>query len=227
MENQTLLKILASREDLSDYLFHFTKGKNAFETLTVILNDGLLKDVNKRGYLCFTEAPLTALFNMFQIFERYKNPMYAPYGIGIKKELLYNMGCRPVIYGTYEDFEAFPKQLLWRCVEYKPKVNDYSWLREWRLKSDVFSLPKDTIVITKTDYEQILLMRDTGDVFDFDGDIEDGEYHSYVTGGFERLYKGISMEDIQNVCMLSKAELENILMTQKPGDVENRFLGWL
>ena len=55
MENQTLLNILASREDISDYLFHFTKGKNAFETLTAILNDGILKDVNNQGYLCFSE----------------------------------------------------------------------------------------------------------------------------------------------------------------------------
>ena len=105
-------------------------------------------------------------------------------------------------------------------------MNDYSWLREWRLKSEVFSLPKDTIVITKTDYEQIQLMKDTGDDLDFDGDVEDGEYHGYVTGGFERLFKGISMEDIQNVCMLSKAELEYILATQIIGGVESKIPGW-
>lgn len=87
MVNSTLLQILASREDLSDYLFHFTRGKKAFETLEKILNDGKLKDVYKRGYLCFTEAPLTTLYNMFQIFERYDNPMYAPYGIGLKKKV--------------------------------------------------------------------------------------------------------------------------------------------
>lgn len=85
MVNSTLLQILASREDLSDYLFHFTRGKKAFETLEKILNDGKLKDIYERGCLCFTEAPLTTLYNMFQIFERYDNPMYAPYGIGLKK----------------------------------------------------------------------------------------------------------------------------------------------
>lgn len=226
MVNQTLAQILASREDISEYLFHFTKGKNAFETLISILNDGKLKDVNRRGYLCFTEAPLTTLYNMFQIFERYDNPMYAPYGIGIKKNLLFNEGCRPVIYGTKEDFCTFPKHLYWRCEEYKPGIKDYSWLREWRIKSASYNLPEDSIIITKTDYEQILLMKDTGDDFDFDGDIEDGEYHGYVTGGFQRMYKGVSMEDIRNVCTLSKVELEKILSTQKPGDIENRVLGW-
>lgn len=225
MANRTLLHIMASREDVSDYLFHFTKGKKAFETLEAILNDGKLKDVNKRGYLCFTEAPLTTLFNMFQIFERYDSPMYAPYGIGIKKNLLFNEGCRPVIYGTKEDFGTFPKHLYWRCEEYMPGIKDYSWLREWRIKSESYNLPEDSIIITKTECEQILLMKDT-DVIDFDGDIEDGEYHGYVTGGFQRVYKGVSMEDIRNVCALSKVELENILSTQKVGDIENRVLGW-
>ena len=226
MINSTLLHILASREDISDYLFHFTKGKKAFETLGAILNDGKIKDVNKRGYLCFTEAPLTALYSMFQIFERYDSPMYAPYGIGIKKDLLYNEGCRPVIYGTKEDFDTIPKHLYWRCEEYVPDTRDYSWLREWRIKSASYNLSVDCIIITKTEYEQILLMKDTCDSFDFDGDIEDGEYHGYVTSGFERMYKGVSMEEIRNVCTLSKVGLEKILSTQKVGDIENRTLGW-
>lgn len=226
MVNSTLLQILASREDLSDYLFHFTKGKNAFETLEKILNDGKLKDIYTRGCLCFTEAPLTTLYNMFQIFERYDNPMYAPYGIGLKKKSLYNKGCRPVIYGTKEDFETFPEQLQWRCEEYMPDAKDYSWLREWRIKSESYDIPKECIVITKTENEQSLLMKDTGDDFDFDGDIEDGEYHGYVTGSFQRIYRGVSMENIQKICTFSKAELEKILSNQKVGDVEERNLGW-
>lgn len=226
MKNQTLLDILASREDLSDYLFHFTKGKYAFETLKIILNEGILKDVNKRGYLCFTEAPVTALFNMFQIFERCKNPMYAPYGIGIKKNLLYNDGCRPVIYGTIEDFGTFPKHLYWRCEEYKPDEKDYSWLREWRLKIKEFKLPiEDCIVITKTDHEQLELMQCTDDI-DFDGDIDDGEFHGYATCGLERKYKGVSMENIKEVCDLSKSDMFKLLSKQNIGDVDNRILGY-
>lgn len=153
MINSTLLHILASREDISEYLFHFTKGKNAFETLRTILNDGKLKDVYKRGFLCFTEAPLTTLYSMFQIFERYDRPMYSPYGVGIKKDLLFNEGCRPVIYGTKEDFVTFPKHLYWRCEEYTPGIRDYTWLREWRIKSASYSLPVDCIIVTKTEYE--------------------------------------------------------------------------
>lgn len=50
--NKTLLKILSAREDISDYLFHFTKGSDAKNTLTSILGDSEIKDV-KRGYICF------------------------------------------------------------------------------------------------------------------------------------------------------------------------------
>lgn len=225
--NKTLLEIIASREDISDYLFHFTKGKNAFQTLCEIWNERSLKDPCKRGYICFTEAPITALYNMFQIFERYDEPMYAPYGIGIKKDLLYEKGCRPVIYGTNDDFKNLPQEFGWRCVEYLPYKNDYTWLREWRLKQSSFELlPKECIIITKTESEQTMLMKDTGDDLDFDGDIDDGELHGCVTGQFLRIFRGISMEDIKNVCKYSKNELEQILSSQKTGDVETRMLGY-
>lgn len=226
MINPTLKAILAEREDISDYLFHFTKGRHAFDILLKILTDGELKDIKRNGYICFTEAPLTALYNMFQIFDRYPEPMYAPYGVGIKKDVLYDLGCRPVIYGTNEDFETFPKHLYWRCVEYIPNCIDYSWLREWRLKMKELKIPIDnSIVITQTDKEQLELMQCT-DEFDFDGDIDDGEFHGYATCGFERKYKGVSMEDIKEVCNLSKSDLYKLLIKQNIGDVENRNLGY-
>lgn len=33
------------REDISDYLFHFTKGEDALFILDKIINDGAIKDV--------------------------------------------------------------------------------------------------------------------------------------------------------------------------------------
>ena len=44
--NKTLLEILQSREDISDYVFHFTKHANAYETLQTILDGKAIKDVN-------------------------------------------------------------------------------------------------------------------------------------------------------------------------------------
>ena len=65
--NQTLLKIIASREDISDYLFHFTKESNAFDSLLKITEDRQLKDIKNNGVICFTEAPITLLKSMFDI----------------------------------------------------------------------------------------------------------------------------------------------------------------
>ena len=47
MINQTLLKIRELREDISEYLFHFTKGEDAFETLQKILDEGKLRSFNE------------------------------------------------------------------------------------------------------------------------------------------------------------------------------------
>ena len=101
--NTTLIEIIKSREDLSDYLYHFTKGSAAFDTLIKIIESNAIKDINKRGKICFTEAPLVLLSNMFKIFDKYTDPLYAHYGIAIKKDILFELGARPVIYGTDDD----------------------------------------------------------------------------------------------------------------------------
>lgn len=91
MINQTLLKIRELREDISEYLFHFTKGEDAFETLQKILDEGKLRSFNEEKYICFTETPITMLSSFFKYVERiYSTPtIIAPYGIGIKKDVLF------------------------------------------------------------------------------------------------------------------------------------------
>ena len=225
--NNTLKQIIASREDISDYLFHFTKGKNGFDTLLQILADGKLKDINNRGFICFTESPLTALYNMFQIFERYDEPMYAPYGIGVKKDYLYEMGCRPVIYGTNDDLSMLNDRLKWRFEEYIPNKKDYTWLREWRLpKRDLVFIQTEYLVITKASAEGVSLMEDSGGDFDFDGDVADGNFYGYVTGDFIRIHKSVSMEEIRDICFLSKHKLADLLTQMDVGKTETISLGW-
>ena len=46
--------------------------------------------ISSDGYICLTEAPITMLPTMFDIFRKYDEPMFAPYGIGIKKNVFYN-----------------------------------------------------------------------------------------------------------------------------------------
>lgn len=73
---------------------------------------------------------------MFKIFNKYYNPMYAQYGIAIKKDYLFNLGARPVIYGAKDEVNEIGKSLKWRFEEYIPNVKDFSWLREWRIKRE-------------------------------------------------------------------------------------------
>lgn len=226
--NQTLLKIIASREDISDYLFHFTKGSNAFDTLLKIAKDSQLKDIKNNGVICFTEAPITLLKGVFDIFNNYQEPMYAPYGIAIKKEHLFLLGARPVIYGTIEEKNVFPESLRWRFEEYIPNIKDFTWLREWRLKSNLLDLTKENcFIITKTkeEYESVAFSDDCIDDIDFDGCVDDGQFVGTATGYFERGFKGISIEDIVEFNKLSKSEVDKMIDKQDFNDTVGRNLG--
>lgn len=215
--NKTLSEILNSREDLSDYLFHFTKGRSAKETLMSIINDNAIKDVNHTGRICFTESPVTMLAPMFSIFKRYTNPMYAPYGIGIRKSLIYEMGGRPVIYGDSADQRGLPNSMQWRFELFAPRQHDFTWLREWRLQKTNIELSFDNcfvIVDTNNDIlESRHLFYDVDDV-DIDAQPEDGgvrtEYNIYCS----RKYKVVSMDDIIKVCLLNKNQLQKELSKQ-------------
>ena len=226
--NQTLLKIIASREDISDYLFHFTHGSNAFDTLVKITEDKQLKDINDTGVICFTEAPLTLLKNMFDIFDKYREPMYAPYGIAIKKQHLFHLGARPVIYGSIEENQCLPELMKWRFEEFIPNVRDFTWLREWRIRIQALDLtPENCFIITKTkdECESIVFSDDNISDIDFDGCVADGQFWGSAIGYFDRGFKGISIEDIMEINNLSKTELDKIIDKQDFSDTIGRNLG--
>lgn len=225
--NNTLLNILKSREDISDYVFHFTKKAHAKDILTQILADGAIKDISGNGYICFSESPITMLPAMFKIFEQYHDPMYAPYGVGVKKELLYQLGGRPVIYDDLSGIQKLPDDMKWRGVVYKPNEYDYSWLREWRIKTSQVLINEDNaIVIAKDEEELFNLTYDLGDI-DFDGDVEDNGsvFLGFAEGRFTRKYKGVSLDEINQANGMSKSELEETLSNQIPGEEEGRSLG--
>lgn len=226
--NKTLINILKSREDLSEYLFHFTSGTNASKTLENIVNENAIIDVKSKGVICFTEAPLTNLPEMFKIFERFPNPMYAPYGIAVRKIYLFDKGARPVIYGTVDEKNDLGDKLKWRFVEYKPDVKDYTWLREWRLKEKYLELDsKNFFIITKLESELYDHMFNPEDILDveFDGCIADGGYSGTATGITTRRFKGVSLEDLQKLQKLNKDEIEKILNIQNFSDTWGVNLG--
>lgn len=223
--NNTLVKIIQSREDISDYLFHFTKGSNALKILETIISDRKIKDMKNNGYICFTEAPVTMLADMFKIFMNYDNPMFAPYGIGLKKSFLYKLGARPVIYSDSSDFEKLKDiGLDWRFVKYFPNIYDFSWLREWRITKEIELTPENSVVITLNKSEREILV-DFDDI-DFDGCIEDGNFYGYALGNFLQTFKHISIEEIDEYNNMSKSQLEQIISSQNLDEIETRNLGY-
>ncbi|MDR7209977.1 hypothetical protein J2W48_001916 [Flavobacterium piscis] len=40
--------------------------------------------------------------------------MYAPYGVAIKKDLIFELGGRPIIYGLPEEKEYLHESIVWR-----------------------------------------------------------------------------------------------------------------
>lgn len=202
------------REDISDYLFHFTKGEDAFLTLEQIIEEGAIKDVNNNGYICFTETPIYMLENYFKFVARqYKVPkILAPYGIGLKRDWLFNQGARPAIYGLSNEKLDLPENLRWRFVSVNPPHQDWLWLREWRInKAQVTFKPEDIIIVTNTEDEQSLFWEV----------VIDNPYNEPVDDSmvdFKQKYRAIAIEQLPK--FNSKNKLEDLL-TQQKNDIED------
>lgn len=150
------------RVDISKHLVHWTKGQTydeAFDLLRqIVFTKRLLgrSGYIRGGYLCvcFTEAPESAFH---QVFGRYK-----PFGIRVSKAWLFARGGRPVIYQRHGEYEALHDEIKWRHVRYEPNTDppfDFSWEREWRIKTDELPLPPEeiTIILPSEDWAERLL----------------------------------------------------------------------
>lgn len=187
-------QILDIRQDMTKFLFHFTKGPHAFETLCKIISSKKLKDINDNGQICFTEAPLNFLIPLFKYFEDSypHDPMYAPYGIGFSKKSIFKAGGRPVIYGLEEEKALLSEDIHWRFQKMDFPIPNYSWLREWRINKKSINLnPKNFFIITKTKEENLLLTHR----------MVDNSPSNYDNDGafiIEREYIGISLDEINS-----------------------------
>ena len=147
--------------------------------------------------------------------------MYAPYGIGIKKDIFWKMGGRPVIYGEQDEYNQLTPELKWRFQILQPNNYDFSWLREWRIPVAEIDLSKiDCFIVVNTlnDVDSLYhLIFDLGDI-EADAQPEDGMCYVEYLGYFTRKYKIISMEEIENINNMSKNDLEKILQEQPDED---------
>lgn len=152
------------REDLSEKLIHLTRdfaGKNGEERFLSILEQKQIDGTNtnnKGSYncICFSEAPIASIGRIIarkghSVSSNSKEIRYSPYGFMFSKEYLFKIGARPVLYQTKKEYELLPEDLKYKHVEFdlsKEKIVDWTWEREWRLKTDQLPLdPKNVTLI--------------------------------------------------------------------------------
>lgn len=196
------------KPDITPFLFHFTKGENAKETLETILHEERLCS-NSHDFICFTASPLTSLFEFFntKVF-RTGLPMYQPFGIGFSRNVMYqHFGARNVIYGSQKELNMIKTkcpEIAWRCEELDIERHDFEYLREWRVKGDEFKFDD-------FDKNELLIIADTKEHLkelvegcDYDIDFEEfepGECFPTViikkTG--KRAFKGICLNDAKEM----------------------------
>lgn len=196
------------KPDITPYLFHFTKGENAKETLETILHEERLCSYS-HDFICFTASPLTSLFEFFNTkVSRTGLPMYQPFGIGFSRNVMYqHFGARNVIYVSQEELNMIKTkcpEIAWRCEELDVERHDFEYLREWRVKGDEFKFDD-------FDKNELLIIADTKEHLkelvegcDYDIDFEEfepGECFPTViikkTG--KRAFKGICLNDAKEM----------------------------
>jgi hypothetical protein len=167
------------RDDISENLVHFIKGEgfdDAFETLRKIVKEKRLLGGTgyiKGGYrcVCFSEAPVHHLESAL-MRRTVHGVHWRPFGIVVSKSWLFAHGGRPVIYQTDEEFLTLPENMRWRHVRYEPVADlpvDFSWEREWRIRTDALSIsPEAAHIVLPTDewFEKLRCAHDRDESYD-------------------------------------------------------------
>ena len=126
--------------------------------------------------------------------------MYQPYGLGFSRDLLVKeYGARNVIYSSKEDLKSIPEDLLWRSERLDVDVYDFEYLREWRIRGNVFDFsqfPKEQILIfapTKEELNNFVVKHDLffNPVVDYINEDIDPDWDEV----FYRNYKGIKLHE--------------------------------
>ena len=205
--------LVKNRNDLSPYLFHFTKGEDAYDKLVNILNQ--LKLISHtHDYICFTETPITHFSENLLYMNRFYRPMLSFYGIGFRRDLLIkDFGAKSVIYGDKMDEANLKKiNMDWRFEELNVLTHDFTWLREWRIRHEF-----DFSSISKTDDEvkSLCSLQELEDI-DYEYEPEIGECTIWPMFSDIRGWKGISIEHVKR--FVSDKEVDSYSKSLKIGD---------
>jgi len=173
-DNMPRAWLQVARRDLASLAIHWTKAAGGSDGLfgdaeprreVDAVLDQILEDSAVRGgdgfikgghtCVCFTEAPLVEMVSVFASVALAGRPnalRYQPYGVGVRKEWLFQQGGRPVIYQPDAEYERLPAEARWRHCRFEPPDIDFTWEREWRIFTKGLALDRaQTWVFVPTD----------------------------------------------------------------------------
>ena len=170
------------RLDLSAWVWHYVRrDENPNETLRNIIRDEAIKGSICRPFdehvVCFTETPLWAHIAEDVELRGWEYARLSLYGIGFRRDWLYEQGARPVIYTERMYYDVLPGELKHLFVEFDLiKEVDFSWQREWRIKTEEFTVDRSKSVLIFPDHNDFQDI-----IYDYyaDFDVSDGEVETY------------------------------------------------
>ena len=162
------------RPDLSEQLIHFTRGESdadAEATFRKIITDrALLGSSNQiRGgfnVVCFNEAPVYVLA---RVSPDHDHPWrYSQFGFMVPKAWFFAKGGRQVIYQPEEEFAILPESEQYRHVrlEQPGGPKDWTFEREWRIRTECLPLEPDVCTVIVPDKEWESRLRQEHDQLD-------------------------------------------------------------
>ena len=179
---ETLLAELAAAEPTSEWLLHWTRAphgewageshddhrsnsilsedvvRTAFTTLQRIVDEGVVRATsgNTRStvdVVCLADVPLVALLAK-RVFRTHRGRWdFEHYGIGIRKQRVWSLGGRPVIYGDESVWQSLPDgERPWFQLQQSQTGStsiDWTLENEWRLTSELAlnDLPAEDIFL--------------------------------------------------------------------------------
>jgi hypothetical protein len=145
-------------------------GHSAFDTLVRILRQGVIRGstrLNRGGFsvTCLTECLPSELLSLLEWRRGLIRWRFEPYGLAFRKEAMFKIGARPVIYAVEEAFGDLSPDLKYLFQLQHMDGKQWSSEREWRVRGDIRLIDFDReafFVIVRTITEAEIIRREFG-----------------------------------------------------------------
>jgi len=142
----------------------------AFDTLVHILEERLIRASSRLtrgpwGVVSFSECLPAELETLIKWRKGLCRWSFEPYGIALTQESVADLGPRPAIYGSKEDFQHLPDDLKHLFQAQRGSSEDWTAEREWRVRGDLLlsgTIFQEMVVIVPTQDEAMAVALEFG-----------------------------------------------------------------